>query len=223
MGVDRVVAGQLLVEVLREHLDVPGLVHHLRRRVVLGVDPRNGLDDLRGADERALLAVEELRQRPVLRLHAEREPLGVAPLLERRALGVELAAERHIVLQGVGEHDVLLVDVGVPGQVGLRVPLRLLRPLVQLAERGTTAVVVPREDGVPVRLDEVLDLVHIGVGDGEDRLEVVDFVAAQDLVCAGHGRNPLRDGFGTEETGQHELAHEGAGRGFVGQIDRTCG
>ena len=64
--VDRVVTRQLRVEVAGEHLDVAGLVHHLRRRVVLGVDPRDGLDDLRGADQRALLAVHELGQRPVL-------------------------------------------------------------------------------------------------------------------------------------------------------------
>jgi hypothetical protein len=66
VGVDRIVARQLLVEVLGEHLDVPGLVHDLGRRVVLGVDPRHRLDDLCRADERALLAVEELGQRPVL-------------------------------------------------------------------------------------------------------------------------------------------------------------
>ena len=85
--VDRVVTRELLVEVAGEHLDVAGLVHHLRRRVVLGVDPRHGLDDLRGADQRALLAVQELRERPVLRLDAELDPLLVAPLLERRVLG----------------------------------------------------------------------------------------------------------------------------------------
>ena len=87
--VDRVVAGQLLVEVAREHLDVAGFVHHLRRRVVLGVDPRHGLDDARGAEQRALLAVEELRERPVLALDAELDPLLVGPLRERRAAQVD--------------------------------------------------------------------------------------------------------------------------------------
>ena len=46
VGVDRVVARQLGVEVLGEDLDVAGLVHHLGGGVVLGVDPRHGLDDL---------------------------------------------------------------------------------------------------------------------------------------------------------------------------------
>ena len=65
--VDRIVAGQLGVEVSGEHLDVAGLVHHLRRRVVLGVDPRHRFHDLGRAQQRALLAVHELRQLPVLR------------------------------------------------------------------------------------------------------------------------------------------------------------
>ena len=155
VGVDRVVARQLLVEVPGEHLDVAGLVHHLRRRVVLGVDPRHRLDDLRGADERALLAVEELRQRPVLRLDAEARATPSSPHFSNGVpFSVELAAERHVVGQRwFCEHDLLLVDVGVPGEVGLCVPLRRLRLLVELAQRGTTPLVVPREDGVPVRLD----------------------------------------------------------------------
>ena len=66
--VDRVGAAELLVEVAAEHLDVAGLVHHLGRRVVLGVDPRHRRGDLPGADQRALLAVEELRQHEVLHL-----------------------------------------------------------------------------------------------------------------------------------------------------------
>ena len=79
VGVDRVVPRQLLVEIAGEHLHVPGLVHHLGGGVVLGVDPRDGRDDLGRAEQGALLAVEELRQRPVLRLHPEPEPLIRAP------------------------------------------------------------------------------------------------------------------------------------------------
>jgi hypothetical protein len=45
MGVDRILARHLLVQVPAKHLDVAGLVHHLGGGVVLGVDPRNGLDD----------------------------------------------------------------------------------------------------------------------------------------------------------------------------------
>ena len=88
-GVHRVVAVELRVEVPGEHLDVAGLVHHLRRRVVLGVDPRDGLDDLRGADERALLAVEELAHPPVERLDRELRPLALGPRLQRRAVELD--------------------------------------------------------------------------------------------------------------------------------------
>src|SRR3546814_17700492 len=70
---------ELRVQVLGEHLDVTGLVHHLGGRVVLRVDPRHRLHDLGGADESALLAVEELAQRPVVALDGE-----VDPLLDRK-------------------------------------------------------------------------------------------------------------------------------------------
>ena len=112
--VDRVVTRQLRVEVPGEHLDVAGLVHHLRRRVVLGVDPRHRLDDLRGADQRALLAVHELRQRPVLRLDAE---LGSTPCRprSRTACPVRSRSAVEAVLVGlVRLRDLLLVDVDRP-------------------------------------------------------------------------------------------------------------
>src|SRR3546814_1340198 len=41
VGVERVVPVHLGVEVIGEHLDVAGLVHHLGGGVVLGVDPRH--------------------------------------------------------------------------------------------------------------------------------------------------------------------------------------
>ena len=83
--VQREVAVELLVEVAGEHFDVAGLVHHLRGRVVLRVDPRHGLDDLRGAHQRALLAVEELAEHEVLLVDGELGPLLLAPLRHRRA------------------------------------------------------------------------------------------------------------------------------------------
>ena len=89
--VDAVLAAELLVEVPREHLDVAGLVHHLRRRVVLGVDPRHGLDDARGAQQRALLAVHELREQRVLELDADAVPLLLAEVLHRRVFGLGAA------------------------------------------------------------------------------------------------------------------------------------
>ena len=86
--VDAVLAAELLVEVAGEHLDVARLVHHLRRRVVLGVDPRHGLDDARRAQQRALLAVHELREQRVLDLDRDLAPLLLAEVLHRRVLGL---------------------------------------------------------------------------------------------------------------------------------------
>ena len=129
-----ILAAELLVEVAGEDLDVAGLVDDLGAGVQLGVVPRHGLDDLGGADQRALLAVEELAEAPVAALDAELEPLLVAPLLDRRAdvhVGVEAGAEHRLVL-GDGLLD---VDVGVPRQVGGGVPLTGLGLLVQLAQR----------------------------------------------------------------------------------------
>ena len=57
VAVQRVVARHLGVEVPREHLDVPRLVDHLGRRVVLGVDPRDRLDDLGGAQQLSLIHI----------------------------------------------------------------------------------------------------------------------------------------------------------------------
>jgi hypothetical protein len=85
VGVDGVVPGALVVEVLGEHLDVAGLVHDLGGRVVLGVDPRHRLDDPGRTQQRPLLAVHELAQPPVLPVDDELGPLLLAELLERRS------------------------------------------------------------------------------------------------------------------------------------------
>src|SRR5439155_306909 len=45
---------------------------------------------------------------------------------------------------------------------------------------------VPREDGVSIVLDHVLDLVDVRVADGQDRLDVVDLLSADHLLGAGH-------------------------------------
>ena len=189
MGVDRVGLLELLVEVPGEHLDVAGLVHHLGGGVVLGVDPRHGLDDLGGAQQRALLAVEELALGPHVGLDGVLQPLLLAPLLERRAgevhaHGGEVLAAGDPDLAG----DPLGVDLGVPRQVGGAVPLAGLGLLVQLDEGRTGALVVPGEQGVGVVLDRVDDLVDVGVGHGEDGVEVVDVLAAEDVgVGTSHG------------------------------------
>ena len=162
----RVGARQLLVEVLGEHLDVAGLVHHLGGGVVLGVDPRDGLDDLGGADQRALLAVHELAEHPVLRLHAELGPLLIAPALEERAAQVDAAPA---VGGGVGDDHRLLVDLDRPVEVGLAVPLGGLGLLVELLEAGPgPLLVVPGEDGVGVVLHGVDRGLDVGVGHVHD-------------------------------------------------------
>ena len=69
---------ELLVQQLRVGLDVPRLVHHLGGGVELGVDVRHLLHDLGGAHQRALLAVQELRELPRLQVAAQVRPLLVA-------------------------------------------------------------------------------------------------------------------------------------------------
>jgi hypothetical protein len=167
--VDRVVARELGVEVLGEDLDVPGLVDHLGGGVELGVDPGNGLDDASGADERTLLPVQELREHPVLALDVERQPLLGAPRRDRGAAPVDLVAEagpRREVRRG---HR-LLVDVDLPGQVGLGVPLAGLGLLVEPGQAGAGALgVLGDELGVErcphdVRLVAAIGLRHRSPG-----------------------------------------------------------
>ena len=62
--VERIAEAELRVDVAVVDLDVARLVDHLRRRVELAVESRHRVDQLRGREQRALLAVQELRQRP---------------------------------------------------------------------------------------------------------------------------------------------------------------
>ena len=147
---------ELLVEVAGEHLDVAGFVHHLRRRVVLGVDPRHGLDDARGAEQRALLAVHELRQQRVLELDADLAPLLLAEVLDRRVFGVLQRLEARAVPPPPSSRPIFSGSTSIDQSRSVgRVPLRRLRLLVELPERRAAALVVPREDGVEVRVDRV--------------------------------------------------------------------
>ena len=155
---------QLLAEVLRIDLHVTRFVHDLRGGVVLGVDPRHLLDDLRGADQRALLAVHELRQDPRLLGGAEVEPLVFGELLERRAGAVERHRRVERVVRVAG--DLPRVDIDVPVDVGGDVPHRRLRLLVQLAQGIAAALVVPREQRVAGRAHVVDGLTLLCVGDG---------------------------------------------------------
>ena len=235
VGVDLEPAAQLLVDVAVEDLDVAGFVHRLRRGVQLGVVPRHGLDDLGGAQQRALLAVQELRERPAPLVDAELEPLLVAPLRDDRAV-VVVGCEARLDRRLVGGHDLLEVDVGVPRQIGGGVPLADLGLLVQLAQLRASERVVPREDRVGVVLHDVLDLVDVGVGDRQDGLDVVDVVAADDRFVAGvrdgHGVTPVdvgrsggagwrrrASGASTAITGRRNVAS----RSVVAEIDVVAG
>ncbi|TMA36867.1 MAG: hypothetical protein E6J79_12135 [Deltaproteobacteria bacterium] len=132
-------------------------VHRLGAGVVLGVDPGNRADKLRGDDERALLAVQELREleRHLRVTHPCLLP-GAQPLVGR------IAGER---LDDLGKDPPLGVDVGVPRELARAVPLLALRLLVEVAEALLHAAVVP---GVA------------GVEGGEKRLEL--FVEATELI-----------------------------------------
>ncbi len=133
VGVDLVAAAHLLVEIAGEHLDVAGLVDDLRGGVQLGVVPRHGLGDLGGAQQRTLLAVEELRQRPLAVLDAERQPLLLAPVADHGVVvevGVDAGGDADL----VARHDLFEVDFDRPVEVGGSVPLSGLGLLVQLAK-----------------------------------------------------------------------------------------
>ena len=68
------------------HLDVARLVHHLGGAVLLGLEPRHRVDDLRGREQRPLLAVEELAELPGDGLVAQ--PLDLAVVELESQIGV---------------------------------------------------------------------------------------------------------------------------------------
>ena len=186
--VDGVVALELGVEVAGEDLDVPGLVHDLRRRVVLRVDPRHGLDDLRRADECPLLAVEELAHPPVEGLDRELRPVLLAPSLQRGALELHEALSE---VRDGGLHldgDGLDVDVDRPVEIGRAVPLRGLGSLVELGEARARALVVPGEDGVAADGGRVGEGAEVDRVVGEDRGDVVRIVTVEDPEVTRMGR-----------------------------------
>ena len=138
--VDRVGELQLLLQVARVRLDVARLVHHLGGGVELAVDVGNRLHDLRGADQRALLAVEELREVPRGGVVAELAAgLLVHRVPHRRAPDGDVLLG---CLQRVGE-----VDLVRPVDPLLGVPLQLLALLVEVEQLVPPLVVLPVEDG----------------------------------------------------------------------------
>jgi len=119
---------------------VARLVHHLGGGVELGVEVRHGLDDLGGADQRALLAVEELGELPGDHVVAH---LGALPLAER------LPGARAVDGDGLlgGQQRVVEVDLVRPVDPLGRVPLPLLALVVEVEEPVAALVVLPVEGG----------------------------------------------------------------------------
>src|SRR2546426_788049 len=134
--VDRVRAGELLAQIARVDLHVARLVHHLARGVELRLDPGGGGRDLRGGEQRALLAMHELRERPGERLAPELADLRRGHLLpDVRVVDGDLE---------VGDDLRLGVDAGRPGELVGRVPLVALRLLVEVLQLLAERLVVPR-------------------------------------------------------------------------------
>ena len=130
----------------RVRFDVSRFVDDLRRRVELGVDARHLLHDLRGAHERALLAVQELRELPRLDV-----PANVRALLAGEPVPHVGAEDRD---RFVGELlRVLGVEILRPVDPDLGVPLLLLALRVQADQPLAEVVVLPVEDGLEGPVD----------------------------------------------------------------------
>src|SRR5215472_10205137 len=140
-GRDRVGDLELLVEQAGVGLDMARLVHHLGRRVELGVGIGHGLHDLGGGDERALLAVHELRERLRLQMMPHPRALLVGePLPDRGAPDLHGTVVHH--------HRVLGIEILRPVDAGVRVPLLLLALVVQIQELLAAVLVFPGEGGL---------------------------------------------------------------------------
>ncbi len=126
---------------------MPGLVHHLGRGVELAVEIGHGLHDLGGGDQRALLAMHELRDRRGLLVMADLDLLLVgqpAPDLgaeDRDGTVIEL-------------HRVLGIELLRPVDAQRGVPLLLLALVVELQQRLAPVIIFPGEAG----LDGALEL-----------------------------------------------------------------
>jgi hypothetical protein len=147
------------VEVAAEDLYVARLVHGLRARVVLGIDPGHTRHELGGHDQSTLLTVKELGELQGYLGVTHAAPPALVELLEGSVAGERVHRPRDDLALGV--------DVGLPGELCGGVPLLALGLLVQVAQALLHAAVVPHV---------------VGVEGGEDRLELG---VALDL--GGHG------------------------------------
>ena len=129
-----------LLDVAGEHLDVPRLVHRLRGGVELGVGVRHGVHELRGDHERALLAVQELREPK--RRRARVSSTRVSSESERQydvfSIGTPAPS-------GVVENFTRSIGL-IPVELFLADPLRLGRLHVEVPQLLDLGIVVPLVD-----------------------------------------------------------------------------
>ena len=174
MRVDGVVAVQLLAQIFSEHFHMAGFVHHLRGCVIFGVYPRDGFHDFAGADERALLSVQELAEPPDYLLFVELLPLVLAPVFHRRARPSDVFSSRRQIVDRC--QNLVGVDINRPVKVGLGIPLGSLGFLVEPFQFGAGALrVVPSEERVGI-VDHLVDhrvQVGVGLGDLHDPINII--------------------------------------------------
>ena len=160
-------AVQLLVNVARKHLHVPGFVEGLGGGVELRVHVRHGRGQLRGGLKGALFAVHELA-----------DQVGV--VFDGQALLFFLAHLEEPVGFGPGRVDIkdlpFQVHVGVPRQV-VGVPLGVHAPPVQLAHLGQGHSVIPDESGGLPGIEDAVALhdaaqAHFVARAFQDRIEI---------------------------------------------------
>ena len=158
---------------------MPRLVRHLVGGVPLRLLPGHSLHDLRGGEEGALLAVQELREHPGGHVEVQLD----------RLLGLELVRRVQQLVEDLprapGEpltRHLLQVDVGRPGEVA-GVPGGGLALLVECEEVLAPERVLPVEDGVHGDRD-ALERTDVG-----DRERVVLGVVHL-LIRSGHGPRP---------------------------------
>ena len=138
--VDRIDHPDLLVQKATVDLGVPRLVHRLGRRVELRVHVGHRLHDPRRADHRALLTVQKLAELPggvVL------PQLALLPLAHLRP--VRRPVQGHRLLRRT--ERVVRVDLQVPVDPQLPVPLLVLALLVQGEKPLAAVVVLPAKTG----------------------------------------------------------------------------
>ena len=129
------------------------LVHDLRGRVELRFDGRHVLHDARGAHQRALLSMEELRQLVDLVVVTQVDFLLLGELVpERRAV------ERQHSL--VHLHGVFGIDRQGPVDARLGIPLHALALGIQVEQVLAARVVVPGEGGLHLAVDLPVRLLY---------------------------------------------------------------